>query len=187
MSSYRRMVGKTLPAFNAIISASGGPLDLSAYTVKFQMNQYRGTTVVVAETNSHITVHPTQSFAADATTNLITCVGHGVKDGNQIVLATSSALPGGLATATRYFPVQIGENTFALAVTANGQAIDITSAGTGTHTFYIVGSVQYAPQAADVATAGMYSAWFTAYSGSDGLAAPVAAEGIEVELFSFGA
>jgi hypothetical protein len=38
--------------------------------------------------------------------------------------------------------------------------VDITGAGTGTNTFYVVGHVQYDFQSADVDTAGIYYVWF---------------------------
>lgn len=183
------MVGDTLRPLNAIITVgdSDDPLPLSTYTVKFQMEAESDGTAVQAETVTGVTQEPTQSFTADATTDLITCNAHGVKQGNQVVLANSGgALPAGLAASTRYFAIQIGPNTFALAATPNGPAIDITGAGTGTNTFYVVGSVQYTLTSGNVTTAGRYSAWFTVYSGTDRATAPVKRQGVTVEIYPFG-
>src|SRR5690242_5855868 len=140
MSKYERMVGQTLPAFNAIITQRGDPLDLAGKTVKFRMNQYGTTTAVVAETASHVTAHPTQAFTADTSTDLLTCNAHGVNTDDQVVLATTDTIPGGLTVAIRYFAVQVTPNSFGISLVPGGAKIDITTTGAGQHTFYIVGS-----------------------------------------------
>lgn len=159
--------GNTLLPLNTIISIGDDPVDLSAYTVKFRMVEKDDTTsVIVNDTETGITVHPTQTFTA-AVNDRLTCNGHGVKEGNQIVVSTSGTLPTGLAAATRYFPKEIGANSFKLAETENGEAIDITGAGSGTHSFYIVGSVQRDWQSGDVDEAGEFLAWFKLFTGSE--------------------
>lgn len=159
--------GNTLLPLNTIISIDGDPVDLSAYTVKFRMVEKDDTTsVIVNDTETGITVHPTQNFTA-AVNDRLTCNGHGVKEGNQIVVSTSGTLPTGLAASTRYFPVEIGANSFKLAETENGAPIDITGAGSGTHAFYIVGSVQRDWQSGDVDEAGEFLAWFKLFTGSE--------------------
>jgi hypothetical protein len=184
-TKHKRIVGDTLLPLNALITLNGDPVDLSAYTVKFQMETDAGVSVL-SETNTGTTVHPTQAFTADATTNLLTCNGHGVKQDDQIIVASSGTLPTGLAASTRYFAVQVGANAFSLATTAGGAAIDITGAGTGTLTFYIVGSVQYVFLAASVATAGEYRGWFTTVSGSSEASYPDDEYGIPIEIVSRG-
>jgi hypothetical protein len=52
-------------------------------------------------------------------------------------------------------------NFFQVSLTPNGTVVDITSTGTGAHTYYVVGSVQYAFLAADVDTAGIFKGYFT--------------------------
>lgn len=181
---HKRIVGDTLLPLNALITLNGDPVDLSAYTVKFQMEKDDGTSVI-AETATGVTIHPTQTFTADATTNLLTCNSHGVKQDDQIVVANSGgALPTGLAAATRYYAVQIGPNYFALASTVGGQPIDITGAGTGTNTFYIVGSVQYVFGSSSVSTAGEYRGWFTTVSGAAEASYPEL--GIPIEIVNRG-
>ena len=183
---HKRMIGSTLLPLNSIIYRGSDPLDLSSYTVKFQMEGETNGTVKVAESTTGVTAHPTQTFTANATTNLLTCNQHGVKAGDQIVVSTTTTLPGGLAASTRYFAVDIGPNDFALATRPNGPVIDITSTGSGTHSFYVVGSVQKVFLAADMDTAGRYSAWWTVVSGSDFAAAPVERQGLVVEVIAFG-
>jgi hypothetical protein len=184
--AHKRMIGSTLIPLNTVIYRDSDPLDLSAYTVKFQMEGETTGTVKVAESTTGVTAHPTQTFTAAIATNLLTCAAHGVKAGDQIVVSSATTLPAGLAAATRYFAVDVGPNDFALATRPSGPAVDITTTGTGAHSFYIVGSVQKVFLAADVDTAGRYSAWWTVVSGSDFAAAPVERQGLVVEVIAFG-
>lgn len=183
---HKRMLGSILRPLNSIIKVGGDPLDLSSYTVQFQMEGETSGAAKVAESATGVTKHPTQTFTASATTDLLTCNAHGVEFGDQIVVATQTTLPGGLAAATRYFATHVTPNAFKLAATPGGIALDITDAGTGTHTFFVVGSVQKVFIAADVDTVGRFSAWWTIYSGSDFAAAPVEKQGFIVEVVPFG-
>jgi hypothetical protein len=80
------------------------------------------------------------TYTADAGTDTLTKTAHGLETGDGQVRTTNSGggLPGGLAAGTDYFAIKTGANTFKLATTRAlalaGIAIDITSAGTGTHT-----------------------------------------------------
>lgn len=179
------MIGDTYKPLNSIILYGSDPLDLAALTVKFRMEQDDGTSVV-SESTTGVTAQPTQTFTASGTTALATCNAHGLKDGDQVVVSNSGgALPSGLSASTRYFAVQVTPNAFGLATLPGGTSV-IAGAGTGTHSFYIVGSVQKVFLAADVDTAGRYRAWWTVYSGSDGSSAPVSEQGIAVEILNFG-
>lgn len=83
---------------------------------------------------------------ADADVNTgddtITENGHPLQDGDAVTVSNSGgALPGGLAAATTYYVVSRAANTFKLATTKGGAAVDITSAaGGGTHTLTYGGS-----------------------------------------------
>lgn len=70
-----------------------------------------------------------QAVTADSTTDLITLTSHGFS-ANQKVVLSGSVAPGGLAFATTYFVVTNNANSFKLAATSGGSAIDITSNGT---------------------------------------------------------
>lgn len=80
-----------------------------------------------------------------ATTDIITSNAHGLKNGDMVVLTTTTALPAGLATATVYWVIEATTNTFKLSATSlsnyttgvgqKPDAVDITGTGTGTHTF----------------------------------------------------
>ncbi len=71
-------------------------------------------------------------------TDLFTSTAHGLVTGDAVMIASDTTLPGGLASDTLYFVIKISANTFKLATTyANaiaGTVINLTDAGTGTHT-----------------------------------------------------
>lgn len=105
---------------------------------------YRVTTVTTttaqATTN---TLGQSDTFTADAGTDVCTWtstanIPSNVLTGTRVRLTTTTTLPGGLATATDYYVIKVSDTTFKLATSfANataGTAINITDAGTGTHT-----------------------------------------------------
>jgi hypothetical protein len=79
-------------------------------------------------------------FTADHTVEEFTATSHGLLTGDGPIRLTNSggALPAGLATATDYYVIRTGANTFKLASSfANalaGTVVAITGNGTGTHT-----------------------------------------------------
>lgn len=80
-----------------------------------------------------------QTFTADASTDVCTDTSGNVPATSTAVqLTTTGTLPAGLSTGTTYFIINLSTTTFSLATTiANAEAltaIDITDAGTGTHT-----------------------------------------------------
>jgi hypothetical protein len=161
-------LGDTLLPLNSVLKyGNGDPIDLSAYTVTFKMELSDGT-VELAETATGVTAHPTQTFTAEADDEYLTCRNHGVKEGDQIIVANSGgALPTGLSASTPYFAVNVTPNKFQLATVPQGAAINITGDGTGTNTFYVVGSVQMDFAAANVDTAGVYYGWFILTSSTE--------------------
>lgn len=105
---------------------------------------YRVTTVTTttaqATTN---TLGQTDTFTADAGTDVCTWtstvnIPSNVLTGTRVRLTTTTTLPAGLSLATDYYVIKLTDTTFSLATTFDnataGTAIDITSAGTGTHT-----------------------------------------------------
>lgn len=105
---------------------------------------YRVTTVTTttaqATTN---TLAQVDNFTADAGSDLCTWttsvnLPQNVLTGTRVRLTTSGTLPAGLATATDYYVIKVSDTTFELATSyANaiaGTQINITDAGTGTHT-----------------------------------------------------
>lgn len=165
--------GDTLLPLNSVIYASAGnPMDLSDYTVKVLMVNKDSGAVVVNELETGVTVHPTQNFTANATTDLLSCNAHGMVADLPIVLSTSGTLPGGLTAGVWYYPVQITPTKFAVSETPNGAPIDITSTGSGTHSFCVVGSVQYDWQSGDVDETGNFYLHFRIYDDNERVTAP---------------
>jgi hypothetical protein len=76
-------------------------------------------------------------FTAVAATNLITSAAHGLSAGVRVRVSSTAALPAGLAAATDYFVIASGlaSNDFKLSATLGGGEVDITDAGTGTHSW----------------------------------------------------
>ena len=98
------------------------------------------TTTAQATTN---TLGRSATFTADAGTDLmtytsVTSLPSNILTGTRVRLTTTTTLPAPLATATDYYVIRMSDGTFELATTyANaiaGTQIDITTAGTGTHT-----------------------------------------------------
>ena len=80
----------------------------------------------------------------------ITIASHGLTTGLVGQMTTSGGLPGGLTTSTNYFVIVVDTNTIQLASSlANalaGTAINLTTQGTGNHTFTptaLAGTVNY--------------------------------------------
>lgn len=82
-----------------------------------------------------------KEFVATPSTDLITCTGHGYSDTQKIVFYNGTP-PGGLAEGTIYFVRDATTDTFKVAATSGGAAIDLTSAGsTGCQVSIIVEDV----------------------------------------------
>lgn len=104
---------------------------------------YRVTTVTTTTAqNTTNTLGYADTFTADASTDICTYtsttnIPSNVLTGTRMRLTTTTTLPAPLATATDYYYIKVTDSTFKLATTyANaiaGTAIDITDAGTGTH------------------------------------------------------
>jgi uncharacterized phiE125 gp8 family phage protein len=72
-----------------------------------------------------------QPFTADAATDVLTAVGHGYANGEEVpVFTAGGAVPTGLADGGQYFATSVATDTLKLAATAGGAAIDITANGT---------------------------------------------------------
>lgn len=77
----------------------------------------------------------TGTFTADAGTDVVTASAHGLTNGQRVRLTSTGTLPAGLSAAIAYYVVNKTTNTFQVSLTSGGAAVDITDAGTGTHTF----------------------------------------------------
>lgn len=105
---------------------------------------YRVTTVTTATAQATAnTLGQSDTFTADAGTDVCTYtstanIPSNILTGTRVRLTTTTTLPAGLALATDYYVIKVSDTTFKLATSyANaiaGTAINITDAGTGTHT-----------------------------------------------------
>jgi len=77
------------------------------------------------------------NFTAATTDVLTTATAHGLILNQRIKLSSTTTLPAPLLANTDYYVRDVTELTFKLSLTKNGAAIDITSTGTGTHSFNI--------------------------------------------------
>jgi len=69
----------------------------------------------------------------DAPTDTLTINAHGFADGKEIQFDTSNTLPAGLVAGAAYYVIDATANTFKVARSVGGSAVNITSAGSGTH------------------------------------------------------
>lgn len=69
-----------------------------------------------------------KEFIVDPDTDTFTCRGHGYVDTNKVVLYGDTT-PAGITEGTVYYVVDATANTFKLAASAGGAAIDVTSTG----------------------------------------------------------
>lgn len=105
---------------------------------------YRLTTVTTTTAQSTTnTLSESDTFTADASTDICTHtsttnIPSNILTGTRVRLTTTTTLPAGLSLATDYYVIVVSDTTFKLATSyANaiaGTAINITDAGTGTHT-----------------------------------------------------
>ena len=100
------------------------------------------TTTTTAQSTTN-TLGQSDTFTADAGSDVCTYTStanfpSNLLTGTRVRLTTTTTLPAGLATATDYYLIRVTDATFKLATSyANavaGTAINITDAGTGTHT-----------------------------------------------------
>lgn len=76
-------------------------------------------------------------------TNVLNATGHGLANGTAIMLRTDGSLPAAFEANRIYFVVNQTVNTFQLADTEGGSAIDFATDGTGNHTFVTAGNLMF--------------------------------------------
>jgi hypothetical protein len=77
------------------------------------------------------------NFTADASTDVCTSAGHNLHNGDPLTVSSSGTLPTGLTAGPTYWVINATTDTFKLAATPGGAAINLTTAGTGTHSFSV--------------------------------------------------
>jgi hypothetical protein len=100
-------------------------------------------TTITAQATTNTISTRTATFTADAPSDVCThtsttSIPSNILTGTRVRLTTTTTLPAGLAIATDYYFIRVSDTTYKLATSyANaiaGTAINITDAGTGTHT-----------------------------------------------------
>lgn len=128
--------GHIVSAAATVVPCTVALLDVIGY--------YRVTSVttITAQATTN-TLGRSATFTADDTTDImtytsVTSLPSNILTGTRVRLTTTTTLPAPLATATDYYVVRLSDTTFKLATSyANaiaGTVINITDAGTGTHT-----------------------------------------------------
>lgn len=135
--------GNVTPAYKHLINMSGvtaaGTVAPAILTLIDVVGFYRVTSVTTATAQATTnTLTAFSNFTADAGTDICTHTNINLFPYTRVRLTTTTTLPAGLALATDYYVIKVTDLTIKLATSyANavaGTAIDITSAGTGTHT-----------------------------------------------------
>jgi hypothetical protein len=81
---------------------------------------------------------------SQASPGVVTYTAHGLTAGAPLFFSTTGALPTGLTAGTTYYVASVlGVDTFTVASTPNGSAINTTGAGSGTHTVQTCPWVRY--------------------------------------------
>jgi len=92
----------------------------------------------MAKTTPEPSTYSAQTFTADAGTDQLTISSHGfISSGHAVTVSSTGTLPTGLSASTTYYVIFIDQNTIKLASSLSNlnslTPINITSAGTGTH------------------------------------------------------
>lgn len=180
---HQLVVGDRKTPLTARLHDDGKDNDLSGATVTFDMYDSAGTQVVA---DGSCTVQPGITFTADTSNDRYVANGHGLADGWEVIVSSSTTLPSPLSATTRYFVRDCTDNHFKLSTEKGGTAIDPTDAGTGTHTLKVLGQVQYSWASGDVDSAGSFKGWFTVTESSVSDTFPNDSSGIAIVIQGVG-
>ena len=76
------------------------------------------------------------TFTVDTSNDYIISTDHDLIAGDVITVSTTVTLPGGLTASTNYYVLTVVDSShFTIAASKGGTKIDITSSGSGTHTY----------------------------------------------------
>lgn len=184
--TYRFIVGDTLAGFAVTLRDSDSALELTPYTVKLTIEQDGGTPIV-EETETGITKQQSRAFTADAERDLLLCPNNKLDPNTEVVLATTGTLPAPLESAKTYFVTDPSPHAIALTDLPDDAPLDLTSAGTGSHSLYAVGEVNVAVPAAVANAEGTYRAWLKLFKDGKGITWPNDATGVVLEVAPRGA
>lgn len=121
---------QTLASADYVVDLADLPANITrAYAATWPCTYEHPAAVTVNYTAGYAT-----PFTVNTTSNVVTAVGHPYANGDVVPLSnTGGDLPGGLTAGTVYYAVGVSGNDLQLSLTEGGSAVDITSAGTGTH------------------------------------------------------
>lgn len=80
-----------------------------------------------------------------ASPGVVSWTAHGLINGTPIVFSTTGALPTGLTAGTTYFVVSAATDTFSVAATSGGAAINTTGTQSGVHTATTLNTIFVVP------------------------------------------
>lgn len=112
--------------------------DEVSHTEPRQLSYYDTTLTFCADSTTSVV------FTANSTTDTMSATAHGL-GGKRFVLSSTTDLPAGLFENTLYYSVNITANTFQVALSQNGPAVNFTSNGTGTLTAMVVDTIAEFP------------------------------------------
>lgn len=78
----------------------------------------------------------TRTFTVNATNEQLTVASVTWQTNDRVVLTTTNTLPAPLQTGVLYFVIRVNATTVQLRAGETGAAINITNAGTGTHSIH---------------------------------------------------
>ena len=98
------------------------------------------------DTNLYAALIETSTVTFTHATNKVNLTGHSFVNGDIVQFTTTDTLPAELSASTSYYVVNKATNDFEVSLTSGGAAIDITDAGTGTHSVVGNASEGFIPQ-----------------------------------------
>lgn len=136
---YKYLInGSAVSAAATVVPGTLALVDLIGFYRKTSV-----TTLTAQATDN--TLGQSDTFTADNATDICTYTSTvnspaNILTGTRVRLTTATTLPGNLALITDYYVIKLSDTTFKLAETAAdaraGIAVDISDAGTGTHTIH---------------------------------------------------
>lgn len=123
---------------DTLVASTGG----TVAQIRVELEDHTEGVGDVPEVN--IEIFPAQgSMTATAATDIITTgAAHGQVIGNQVSFASSGTLPAGLTAGTKYYVVDVPSTTeIKVSATSGGSVLNITDAGTGSHTWRGYGQI----------------------------------------------
>lgn len=139
-TNYESLITNNILTIGAIPGIIGPqPKSTANGDTQIQARAARGVTVAMNGSyaysdnfNALLALYTDSRIFTAATSDVCTSVGHGFVDGTKVTLTLSSSPPSGLSSSA-YFVRDSTADTFKLATTSGGTAVDITSTGSGIH------------------------------------------------------